>query len=85
MHTVTATAVVLAVGIIADSVIAVTSSVASIGGPQYLSDGEGDQVLSHKRIDFDAHIKRFTGRKFCHLYRLPKANFLPLVNKLPPS
>jgi hypothetical protein len=46
VHAATVIAVVLAaVGIIANSVIAVASSVASIGGPQRLSDWEEEQVL----------------------------------------
>jgi hypothetical protein len=46
VHAASATAVVLAaVGIIANSVIAVASSVASIGGPQRLSGGGDEQGL----------------------------------------
>jgi hypothetical protein len=46
VHAATATAVVLAaLGIIANSVIAVAASVASIGGPQRLSDWEEEQGL----------------------------------------
>jgi hypothetical protein len=76
----TTSALVLAtVGVIANTVIAVASLVDRNGGGRRLSDWEEEQVLSHGRIFFDYHIKRFTDRKFCRLYRMLNDEFLTVV------
>jgi hypothetical protein len=63
----------------------VATSVAGAGGPRRIAEWEEEVMLAHGRIDFDAHMSRFTEKRFSRLYRLPKSDFLAVVDEISPS
>jgi DDE superfamily endonuclease len=42
-------------------------------------------MLAYGRVDFDAHMSRFTEKRFSRLYRLSKSDFLAVVGEIFPS
>jgi DDE superfamily endonuclease len=66
-----------------EKVKGVASSVTGAGGPRHIAEWEEeDKMLAHGRIDFDAHMSRFTEKRFSRLYRLSKSDFLAFVEEI---
>jgi hypothetical protein len=64
---------------ITEKVKSVASSVTCAGGPRHIAECEKEEMLALGRIDFGAHMSRFTEKRFSRLYRLSKSDFLAFV------
>jgi hypothetical protein len=65
-----------------EKVKSVASSVTSAGGPCHIAEWEGEEMLAHGRIDFDADMSRFTEKRFSRMHRLSKSDFLAFVEEI---
>jgi hypothetical protein len=70
---------------ITEKVKSIATSDAGAGGPHRIAEWEEEVILAHGRIDFDAHMSRFTEKCFSRLYRLSKSDFLAVVDEISPS
>jgi hypothetical protein len=68
-----------------EKVKSVASSFTGAGGPRHIAEWEQEEMLAHGRLDFDAHMSRFTEKRCSRLYRLPKADFLAFVEEVSPK
>jgi hypothetical protein len=68
---------------ITEKVKSVASSVTGAGGPRHIAEWEGEEMLAHGCIDFDADMSRFREKRLSRMYRLSKSDFLASSKRFP--